>query len=226
MKLTALHEYQGDVFRNIQGINIGFDEFDDLTDDQESLAYAHQKASSHSDASKNNVQYNAIDFVFSQRKNSPSRFSDGSHPVWYSSVTIETSFHETLYHWRRVFIDSPQFTAIESDTIRAIRSVFSVHCRAAVLDLRQQSAEDTRLIDPDPENYPYTQQIGARINEEGHPALITSSARHEGGENVVVFNKNVLSRPGHYNDYIYEYNISTQSTIVREYHSETEIVLQ
>jgi hypothetical protein len=63
------------------------------------------------------------------------------------------------------------------------------------------------LINPDPNNYQETQQIGRRIFKEGHPGLITQSARHAQGENIAVFKAEILSAPEHYHNYIYEFNL-------------------
>jgi hypothetical protein len=45
------------------------------------------------------------------------------------------------------------------------------------------------------DDYSFTQQIGCRIQQEGHPGLIAPSARYKSGSNVVIFNKSVLENP-------------------------------
>mgnify|MGYP002682808346 CR=1 FL=1 len=43
----------------------------------------------------------------------------------------------------------------------------------------------------------HRQSVGARIHREGHPGLLTQSVRRPAGENVAIFNPDVLSNPRH-----------------------------
>jgi len=72
------------------------------------------------------------------------------------------------------------------------RKVYLVRCDTALLDFRTKKGPHTALIDP--ESYHLTHQIGARINNDGHPGLISRSARC-GGNVYAVFNPKVLSSP-------------------------------
>jgi len=44
-------------------------------------------------------------------------------------------------------------------------------------------------------HYALCRSVGARIHQEGHPGLLTQSVRRPAGENVAIFNPDVLSYP-------------------------------
>ena len=75
----------------------------------------------------------------------------------------------------------------------AERKVYMVACGAALLDFRKASNEHAALLHPS--DYAFCQSVGARIHREGHPGLLTPSVRRPAGENVAIFNPNVLSNP-------------------------------
>ncbi len=65
--------------------------------------------------------------------------------------------------------------------------------RALILDLRPSVGEFPALLHKT--DYTFTQQVGARLRREGHPGLVTPSARYSEGLNYVVFNHATLSNP-------------------------------
>jgi hypothetical protein len=65
-----------------------------------------------------------------------------------------------------------------------------------LLDLRKLVGSEPNLLHPT--DYALCQSVGARVNREGHPGLLTPSVRRPNGENVAIFNSNVLSNPRHY----------------------------
>jgi hypothetical protein len=75
----------------------------------------------------------------------------------------------------------------------AERKVDTVACNAALLDFRKASVEHVDLLHPS--DYAFCQSVGARIHREGHPGLLTPSVRRPDGENVAIFNPDVLSNP-------------------------------
>jgi len=218
MILDALCEFDQQVFRTVQATQFDFDEFDDLSADENTRQYAHQKSGEvESKVTQDVFQHYAIDYVFARKKSLATRYSDGSYPIWYGSTDINTSLHESMYHWHRTYILAPRFNLTETDNIKSLRTVFTLTCRAALIDLRNKAKNDEKLIDPNPSSYSYTQKIGARIKKEGHPGLITLSARNNNGENIVVFNKNILSNPSHYKNYLFEYDIKHRTTKISEH---------
>ena len=118
-----------------------------------------------------------------------SRYSDGSFGVWYGADSIETTVHETVHHWRSGFLRDAGFTR---PGIRVERKLYRVRCDAALLDLRPAVAQVPALVDP--ADYSLTQQIGARLHREGHPGLVSRSARCDGDIHGVL-NPCVLSDP-------------------------------
>jgi RES domain len=52
-------------------------------------------------------------------------------------------------------------------------------------------------------DYSTAQSVGARLHREGHPGLVSASARHAAGQNYVVLNPNVLSNPRHHSQLTY-----------------------
>lgn len=210
VKFTKLSELNQRVFRNIRGMtNLDFDEFDDLTHDPEARAWAHRTTSTYS---IDKSQFAAVDYIFAQKSWELSRFGNGEFPVWYSSLDLKTSFYETIYHWRKKFIEAPKDFTQTSQW--AQRSVFTVICKAALIDLREYAE---KISHPDPGFYSDTQQVGLSMHQQGYPGLITKSARYHKGENVAIFRKEILFDPEYYSNYIYEYNSSNKEVIVKDW---------
>lgn len=196
----ALANVRCDVARNIVSLGRSQDLFDDLSDDPEHWRLAQQVE----DAVKPPVYrsavplidrpfedadwFNAIAWPF--RHWQASRFSDGSHGVWYGSESVETTVFETAWHWRQGFLRDAGFDALP---VVAERKVFSVACHAALLDLRGAATDWPELLHPG--DYSFAQRVGARVHREGHPGLLVPSVRRPGGENFAVFNPAVLSGP-------------------------------
>jgi hypothetical protein len=192
--------------RNIKSIRVSQNLFDDLSDDFADW----QLAQNHEIATKprsyvsqtplidrtfeESEWFNAIEFPFKNWM--ASRFCDGSFGIWYGADRVETSVHETVHHWRMgTLLDAgyEQLVASgERQSITGERKVYWVHCEAALADLRTRVAAYPDLINPD--SHLFTQGIGARLKREGHPGLVSHSARCE-GENYGVLNRAVLSNP-------------------------------
>jgi hypothetical protein len=122
-----------------------------------------------------------------------SRFSNGSFGVWYGSDTLETTVYETAYHWSRGFLAD---VALERGSVVIRRQLFSVSCRAGLLDFRPAVKSYPQLLHKS--DYSFTQGVGSRIHQEGHPGLVTFSVRHSGGLNYAMLNPAVLSEPQHH----------------------------
>jgi hypothetical protein len=224
---NELVEFHQPVFRNIQGVSLPFDEFDDLSVESSAQSFAHRISSpSQAKWTFDKLQYHAIDFIFTRKSWLPTRFGNGTFPLWYGGVELKTTFYETLYHWKKTYLDSPQgfLQSMDNKVIETVRTVFTVDCNAALIDLRKKADQDDKLIHPETKMYPYTQQIGLRVYQEGYPGLITKSARDKAGENLVVFKKEILSAPEHYHNYIYEYDLNEQRSLVKEFDSKSTLL--
>ena len=122
----------------------------------------------------------------------PSRHLDGTYGVWYGSESVETTVYESVYHWYKGLLCDAGY---ERQVVIAERKVYTVACNAALLDFREACNEHAHLLHPS--DYAFCQSVGARIHREGHPGLLTPSVRGPAGENVAIFNPDVLSNPRH-----------------------------
>ena len=195
----CLSETHGDLIRNIVSLRVSEDIFDDLADNPkdwesgiklelETKPKPFFSATPIIDRPFEEAIWNdAIDYPFKNWMRS--RFSDGSFGVWYGGDTLDTTIYETAHHWRRQLLEDAGFT---QPGIKIDRMIFSVRCDAALIDFRLAASEFSSLIDPS--DYTLTHQIGARLHKEGHPGLITRSARCS-GELYAILNPRVLSNP-------------------------------
>ena len=205
LTVTDMHR---DVIRNIVSLRVSEDPFDDLTSNTDDLILARQVES---DARPRPYQlhtpeilrpfedalwFNAIIWPFKTRQ--ASRFSDGSFGVWYGSDTLETSVHESAYHWVQGLLCDAGF---EHEEVVIERKLYAVACDALLLDFRPVADNYPNLLHKT--DYTYTQPVGARIHREGYPGLLTSSVRHQGGINYAVMNPNILSNPRPHSQLIY-----------------------
>ncbi|MHB1124355.1 MAG: RES family NAD+ phosphorylase [Ramlibacter sp.] len=198
----TLADVQQDAARNIVSLRQSQDLFDDLTGDPAEWLLAqnvedevkpppYRSRTPIIDRPFEDAQwFNAITWPF--RHWQASRFSDGSHGVWYGSESVETTVYESAYHWYRGLLSDAGY---EREAVIAERTVYSVACGAALLDLRKAVTEYTDLLHPS--DYAFTQSVGARIHREGHPGLLIQSVRRPAGENLAIFNPGVLSNPRH-----------------------------
>jgi hypothetical protein len=199
IQLADVHQ---DVARNIVSLRASQDLFDDLTDDPAGWRLAQQVEDAVKpppyasnkpviDRPFEDAQwFNAIQWPFKHWQTS--RFSDGSFGVWYGSDSVETTVHESAYHWYWGLLSDAGF---EQMAVTAERKVYWVACNAALLDFRQAAAAQPELLHPS--DYTFCQTVGARIHREGHPGLLTRSVRRPTGENLAIFNPAVLSNPRH-----------------------------
>ncbi len=202
----ALADVHQDLARNIMSIRISQNLFDDLSDDpadwevaqQHELATrppTYESPSPIIDRPFEEAEWlNAIEFPF--RNWTASRFCDGSFGIWYGSDRVETTVHETVYHWRNGFLADAGFDVQVSQGVRESitgeRKVYWVRCDAALVDLRTKVGKYPDLIHPT--RYRLTQAVGARLHHEGHPGLVSRSARCD-GDNYGVLNPSLLSAP-------------------------------
>jgi hypothetical protein len=197
---VPLVDVQRDFARNIVSLRESQDLFDDLSHDPAHWTLAQQVE----DAVKPPVYrsplpviqrpfedaewFNAIRWPFENWR--ASRWSDGSFGVWYGAERIETTVHETAFHWLRGLLADAGF---DQGPVVGERRVYAVACRAALLDFRPAVRRRPALVHKS--DYAATQAVGTRLHHEGHPGLLAPSVRHEGGLNVAVFNPAVLSNP-------------------------------
>lgn len=194
-----LADVQQELARNIVSLRVSENLFDDLSlDPNEQASAVHLEMATKPPTYESQVPVidrpfeeaewiAAVEFPFIEW--SASRYSDGRFGVWYGADKIETTVFETVHHWRRKFLDDAGFT---QDGIVGERKVYWVRCHAALIDLRERIATYPALVDKN--DYGFTQAIGNRLHREGHPGLVTRSARCD-GDAYAAFTPHILSEP-------------------------------
>lgn len=195
---SALAETHRGLVRNIVSLRVSEDLFDDLSDERTAWQAAielelttkptpFKSTAPAIDRPFEEALWNdAIGYPFTHWMRS--RYSDGRFGVWYGTDTLETSIHETAYHWRAGLLADAGFLR---PGVSIDRKIYEVRCDAALVDLRPAVPAFPALIDP--ADYRLTQQIGARLHHEGHPGLVTRSARCA-GDVYAVLNAKVLKQ--------------------------------
>jgi len=117
------------------------------------------------------------------------RYSDGSFGIWYGALDLHTTIFETAYQMMRLLYGEE---GVNEPVVRE-RCVYNVECRAVLLDVRGKETTYLQLVDPT--NYSFTQSVGKRLHNEGHPGLLAPSARLSGGACLIAFKPNILSNP-------------------------------
>jgi hypothetical protein len=177
--LHKVADYGGDLVRNIKGIRVSQDLFDDLTQDpaDRAIAIAAESAtriSSPAPLITRPFDYGTvITYPFVPQNWHATRYSDGMrYGVWYGALELETTVRETLYHWHRFVTDS---FSLDREIVGE-RRVFQVRCEAILLDLRH--AKEPRLVERN--DYSFTQQLGAYLSQRAQSGLLAPSARGPG----------------------------------------------
>lgn len=190
-------DFGANVFRNIVSLRESEDLFDDLSDGNPELSQAAVAAEmyvrSGLQPSMPGVIHRpfhysvAIEYPFKAEPYLSTRYGNGTYGVWYGSLELNTTIHETAYHMMNA---ESGIDGLDEIIIRE-RAVYEVHCKAILIDLRGKEKKCPDLVSND---YLFTQGVGQRIQKEGHPGLLAPSARCE-GSNLVAFTPAILSDP-------------------------------
>lgn len=128
-----------------------------------------------------------LDGPFRQRrKASPSRFSDGSFPVLYTSLEPATAEAEVV-HWLPSRVGNPSTPRV------VYYSLFSCAFEGSEIDLRPEVEDWPDLVHES--DYSFCNRIGAEARNLEIDGLVTWSVRRENGANVPVFSRKAVSRP-------------------------------
>lgn len=172
-------DYRGELVRNIKGIRVSQNLFDDLAHDaaDRAVAIAAEGATRMPSAAPlitRPFDYGTvITYPFVPENWHATRYSDGlRYGVWYGALELETTVRETLYHWHRFVTDS---FPLDREVVGE-RRVFQVRCEAILIDLRK--AKEPRLVERD--DYTFTQQLGAYLSRRAQSGLLAPSARGPG----------------------------------------------
>lgn len=206
-------DFHEDVFRNIVSLRKSQDLFDDINEGDEQLSSIAILAESRVKQDiplgliNRGFHYTtAITYPFETQPFMESLYSDGKFGVWYGSLELPTTIHETVFH----MIKTESGIVHSEKIITRERAVYKVHCDAILIDLSECYLDHPKLID---KQYDFTQKIGRKLHSEGHPGLLAPSARCS-GTNIVIFNPNVLSNPKNHCYLTYHYYPETQQVFV------------
>lgn len=197
----VLVEVKRELYRNIVSLRETQHLFDDLTNDPVDWQAAQQVEMDSKPLPYKSPQpiidrpfeeaefLDAIQHPFEAGNWASSRFSRGNYGVWYGSKEVQTTVHETVFHWRQGLLADSGWEDREGVVIE--RRIHKVRCDTHLIDLTLMA---TRWLELRSDNYDFCQELGSVVQEEGHPGLWTPSARCD-GTNAVLFTPDPLSDP-------------------------------
>ena len=141
-----------------------------------------------------------------KRTRQPTRFSDGSIPVFYSSLDPETAEEEVKY-WAPAFMGSPPHPRT------AYRWLFRCTFEGDEKDLRPQIGTWPHLVHKS--DYTFCNQLGTEAVRLKVAGLVTWSARRRRGVNLPVFSRHALRDPGMLRLVAITYDPATGSVSIR-----------
>ena len=183
--LDSLTTLDNRLFRNIVGLRLSENLFDDLVDDpagQNAAMAADMRVRDYPPGIiERGLAYSqAIDYPFSSDKTVSSRYGDGTVRVWYGAFDHDTAMAESCWHALR---NEMALIGVREVVIRH-RAVYQVRAQGLFVDLRAKLADHPELIG---EDYAPTQAIGKTVSGQGLPGLAYPSARWTHGECVAAF---------------------------------------
>jgi len=122
--------------------------------------------------------FRIINAAFTYARPEGSRFNDGERGAWYCAFDIETALAEIIFHktveYQEIgrFDDSVSYQALLADFNGAFHDLRGAPQFAACLD---------------PGSYIASQQLAARLLEEGSMGIVYPSVRRAGGTNLACF---------------------------------------
>ncbi len=194
--LTNIVDYSDDLFRNIKTARVSIDCYGDLGDGEFDTGVAvHCEMEGHENTNVPTITRpfdygTVIAYSFDASNWQPTRFSDGLHcGVWYGSEKMETTIYESVYHWKRLVLDS--YDGLEQEIVSDRRIVLA-RCQGLLVDLIGKETDFPALIDPD--DYRFSQEVGRYLVKNNQAGLCVTSARCD-GINAAIFNPEILSNP-------------------------------
>ena len=159
--------------------------------------------------SGNNLElYELLDGPFRpRRKRDRTRFSDGSFPVFYSALEVETAEAEMKH---RV----PIYNKNSDKRKTFFYSKFSCDFHGLEIDLRTKVREWPDLIHDN--DYSLCNRIGAEARRLELDGLVTWSARREDGVNLPVFSRQAIGQPRSEGFVAMEHDPGTNEVTVRQ----------
>jgi hypothetical protein len=189
-------DFNKDVFHNIVSLRESVDLFDELTDGNDRFSQIAARAEMRvkegipAGMIQRGFHYTtAIGYPFESEPFLLSRYGNGTFGVWYGSLDLETTIHETIYHMMK---EELRIEGLNGRIVRE-RAIYLVHVHAILINLTGKEKHFPDLVSND---YSLTQQIAERLHREGHPGLLAPSARCP-GTNLAAFTPLILNNPRH-----------------------------
>lgn len=123
---------------------------------------------------------------FTYRNPEGSRFSDGSHGVYYTALAQTTAVEETKHH-RAVFMNRTK-----EGPMRLEMRVLNAHLDGELHDIRGLQKKHAAVYHRS--NYSASQALGRQLAADRSFGIAYDSVRHKGGECAAIFRPPVLSR--------------------------------
>lgn len=135
-----------------------------------------------------------------QKTGRKSRFSDGSFPVFYSSLEAETAEAEARHLFSKIAGKS-------SKPRTAYYSRFTCIFDGTAKDLRPKQKDWPKLVHGS--DYRFCNELGAEAVKLRLDGLLAPSARRTSGTNLPVFTRRSISKPGEFTPVAMTYDPST-----------------
>jgi hypothetical protein len=213
--ISTVTVFEDRPYRNIKGVRVTQNLFDDLGEEEEDvLAAAAAESLGKLDPRdpfiRRPFEYDVIVYPFVHENWQQTRFSDGSrYGVWFGSPEIETTLFETVHHWRKFLLEAyPD----EDREIVSDRRVFRTFCQGVLVDLRGKEKAWPALV---ADGYEFTQPLGSYLRSQNLNGLLVRSARC-GGTNLASFTPDILSNPEDVCYLTYRFNPKRRGSILIE----------
>ena len=184
--------FDGDLLRNIKAVRDNKSLCDDLGETDADLQVGDAAAAKGDSAGGDllTMPFNygaAVAYPFVKDNWHHTRFSDGTeYGVWYGSLELETTIHESVYHWRRFVVNS--FT--QERQVVGERRVFKALCQGILFSLLDKETVAPELLHPS--DYSFSNSLGKYMRDQNQNGLLVKSARCS-GINAAIFTEKVLS---------------------------------
>ena len=142
------------------------------------------------------------------KTNYATRFSNGSFPVLYGSLEVQTAEAE-VKHWF-----SKQISGRPTHVRTAWYMRFTYRFRGNVKDLRPKQTEWPALTHD--HDYGFCNELGVEAADAGLDGLLVPSARNEGGTNLPAFARQAVSNFSEGEFVAITYDPQTRETALRE----------
>lgn len=208
----TVKELRQDVLRNIVHVLSSQEIFADLLENKQdagSIANKMLNRITHKEDPNNFHYTTAITYPFITEPCMATRYSDGSFPVWYGSLDLITTIYETVHHMVRAEMQIQGI--VQYQKIVRERVVYYVYCEGLLLDLTNKVSVFPDLI---AENYHYTQPLGKKLQQQGYPGFLSTSARYHEGININILKQALLQNPRVHCKLTYEFFPETKEVKV------------